>query len=196
MSELVTLFDPRKELYRECFAAGLAYEEYVKTGTEPQQSKWRYFESQISLSQGQKEKVRTFSRTMHVLVVSGVWCGDCARQGPILRAIELAAPATDFRYVENSSAPQLRDEVRMLGGTRVPIVILLSEDFFEVARFGDRTLSAYRRKFATELGPACDAGIGITPFEIAPEIQDWIDCFERAHLALRLSPTLRKRHGD
>ena len=91
----------------------------------------------------------------------------------------------------------LRDELRVQGGTRVPVVVALSEDFYEVARLGDRTLSAYRRKARNELGPACDSGL-VPPNEdeLAAEVQEWIDFFERAQLIVRLSPMLRERHND
>ena len=49
----------------------------------------------------------------------------------------------------------------------------------------------------TQLGPACDTGlVAPPPDELAAEIGEWVDLFERMHLMLRLSPHLRERHGD
>jgi hypothetical protein len=79
----------------------------------------------------------------------------------------------------------------------VPVVVSLSEDFFEVGRSIDRQLAAYRRKARTELGDACDAGI-VAPAaqELQEELGQWFEHFERQQLLLRLSPFLRKRHND
>jgi len=55
----------------------------------------------------------------------------------------------------------------------------------------------YRRKAERELGPACPVTIGPQDGnEAAVEIQEWLDTFERVQLMLRLSPPLRRRHGD
>ena len=43
---------------------------------------------------------------------------------------------------------------------RVPVVVFLSEDGFEVGRYGDRTLSKYRQVVASQAGAACPTGIG------------------------------------
>ena len=76
-------------------------------------------------------------------------------------------------------------------------ILMSSEDFFEVGRFGDRQLAAYRRKARTELGAACDAGI-VPPSsdDLGEEVAQWFECFEREELLLRLSPFLRRRHND
>jgi hypothetical protein len=134
---------------------------------------------------------------MNILVLSGVWCGDCARQGPILAAIGAASPVIDARFLDNQAIPEVRDELRIHGASRVPIAVTLSEDFFEVGRSGDRTLSVYKRKAERELGPACEAGIVPPhPAESSVEIEEWIACIERHQLLLRLSSFLRARYND
>lgn len=75
--------------------------------------------------------------------------------------------------------------------------VVFSEDFYELARFGDRHLSVYRRKAATELGPACETGLVPPSGEaLATELAEWCDFFERLQLMLRLAPLLRQRYGD
>jgi hypothetical protein len=135
---------------------------------------------------------------MNVLVYSGVWCGDCVRQGPMFRRVaEACGPRVRLRLVDRDASKALQDELRILGALRVPAVVFLSEDFHEIGRFGDRTLATYRAKAARELGPACDAGIVAPPPEqLAAEQEEWVAVFERMLLMLRLSPPLRARHGD
>jgi len=73
--------------------------------------------------------------------------------------------------------------------------VFLSEDWWEVGRFGDRMLTVYRAKAAREIGRAYRAGI-LTPNALAAELAEWVDIFERMQIMLRLSPPLRRRHGD
>jgi hypothetical protein len=115
----------------------------------------------------------------------------------MLDLIGSTSPQLDIRFIDNQAIPQVRDELRIHGASRVPVVVFLSEDFFEVGRFGDRQLAAYRRKARTELGDACDSGIVAPPSgELAEEVAQWFQNFERQQLLLRLSPFLRRRHND
>lgn len=189
--------DIRQKFFGELFAKGLKYRDYVLSGSAEQIKRWESFEKLIEASAAQQQVLGTFIRKMHVVVLSGTWCGDCARQGPMLHVIEKAAPTIECRFFDNKSHPELQEELRINGAERVPVVVLLSEDFFEVLRFGDRHLSVYRRKALLELGPACDSGLTApSSSELATEFQEWLDCFERAQLLLRLAPALRRRHAD
>jgi hypothetical protein len=191
------LFDPRSSLWREAFARALPYAKYIATGTSAQQDKWRVYGERISLTDEQRAIAERFKRQLNVIVLSGMWCGDCARQGPMLDLIGSASSVLTIKFIDNQVMPELRDEVRIHGAARVPVAVFVSEDFFEVGRFGDRQLAAYRRKVNTELGAACDAGIvPPSPEELADEVAEWFEHFERLQLLLRVSPYLRRRHND
>ena len=191
------LFDRRKELWVRAFASAKPYADYLAESPAAHQQRWREARSRVALSPAQRQLLAGFRRKINVLALSGSWCGDCARQCPMLAAIAESAPLIDLRFIDNQQDPELRDELRVHGAARVPAVVFLSEDMFEVARGVDRTLSVYRRKARTELGAACDTGLVAAPVdESAAELQEWLDIFERAHLLLRVSPFLRNRHGD
>ena len=82
------------------------------------------------------------------------------------------------------------------GGARVPVVVFLSEDWQEVCRYGERTLSIYRKLAADQLGPSCPTGLVPPANEaLATITAEWLAEFERAHLILRLSPRLREARG-
>ncbi|RMG40662.1 MAG: thiol reductase thioredoxin [Candidatus Dadabacteria bacterium] len=197
MTDKPAYFDKRQEFFRSYFEKGLSYPDYVSGAEEKHQKRWNSVKEALSLSSELKQKIDNFDRQMNVIVLSGIWCGDCARQGPMLRTIEEATDKITFRYLDNRENPELQDELRILGAARVPVVLAMSEDFFEIARFGDRTLSAYRRKAESELGPACDAGLVIPgQEELNVELAEWVEFFERLELMLRLAPMLRKRYND
>ncbi len=114
----------------------------------------------------------------------------------MLREIaETCGNGVRLRVIDRDASRELRDELRLVGATRVPIVVFLSEDFWEVGRFGDHTLSVYRAKAAREVGRGQPAGV-LTPGAMATEMGEWMDVFERMLLMLRLSPPLRRRHVD
>jgi len=159
--------------------------------------RWRDSEGRIpELTQEQLERLRGYYRELNVLVYSGVWCGDCARQGPMLKKIaDAAGEKVNVRLIERDASEELQDELRILGALRVPVMVFLTEDFWEVGRFGERTLSVYRSKAAREIGRGADSGI-LSPRARERELAEWVDIFERILTMLRLSPPLRRRHGD
>jgi thiol-disulfide isomerase/thioredoxin len=182
----------------EQFAAGLPYDRYVKSGTEEQRRRWQQVYDLAKLTDGQQQLVSGFSRDMKVLIVSGIWCGDCVQQCPLLERIAEASPARiELRLVDRDQHRGLADQLRINTGDRVPVALFLAEDFEFCAAFGDRTLARYRALARKQLGAACP--IAISPpdkDEMAATLQDWLDEFERVQLMLRLSARLRQRHGD
>lgn len=188
--------DIRQEFWRTQFEAASPMRSYLNAGKEPHKTKWETMANHVGLSYEQQQRAGTFRRTMPILVLSGIWCGDCVRQGPILQAITDASPGLELRLAEQSE-DGLADELRINGALKVPVVVLLSEDFFEISRIGDRMLSTYRKKAQRELGPTCEVGI-VPPAaqELAIEIDEWLDEIERAQWILRLSPLLRDRYKD
>ena len=189
--------DKRAGFFKDYFSKALPFNEYLQTGDDGQQKSWLDFEKRISLSTQNKEVIQSFIRELNVLVMSGIWCGDCARQGPMINAIADASQVINVRYIDNRENPELQEELKILGAMRVPVVVGLSEDFFEVARTGDRMLSVYRDKAKNELGAACDAGL-LPPADelLQAELNEWIEWFEKQQLMLRLAPMLRNRYND
>lgn len=190
-------FDKRSIFFKEYFNNALDYDAFVESGNQHEKDKWHSITKSISLNSQQSNLISSFKRQMNVLVLAGLWCGDCSRQGPMINLIAKSARCIDLRFIDNQAYPDLRDELRISGGARVPVVLVLSEDFFEMSRFGDRHLSVYRRKAANELGETCD--IGRPPkdnSELLEELSEWVEYFERIQLMLRLSPFLRKRYSD
>lgn len=187
-----------KELLRSAFDAGLDYAAYVRTGTAQQQGNWSRFHAECRLGEAQGRLIKAFTRSMPVLVISGVWCGDCVQQCPLLAHIEAANPERiRVRFIDRDEHINLADRLRLCGGHRVPIAIFMAEDFEFVSLLGDRTLSRYRAIAARQLGPSCPLpGAPVPPEEVAATMQDWVNEFERVHLLLRLSPRLRQSHND
>jgi thiol-disulfide isomerase/thioredoxin len=179
------------------FAAALPYARYVRTGTPEQQRRWQAVYDAARLTPAQAELVGTFTRQMKVLVVSGVWCGDCIEQCPLVQRIAEANPRIELRLLDRDEHKDLSAQVRICGGDRVPVALFLAEDDELCSAFGDRVLARYRALAAKQLGPACSTGLAVPPDEeLAATLQGWLDEAERVQLMLRLSGRLRKKYND
>jgi thiol-disulfide isomerase/thioredoxin len=180
------------------FGQGLAYDDFLQQhGIDEQRGRWQSLFEQVKLSDAQRGLVASFTREMRVLCLAGAWCGDCVRQCPIYEHFARANSRIAVRYFDRDTHAELAAELRVCGGARVPVVVFLSEDDFEVGRFGDRTLSTYRTMAAEQLGAACPTGIVPPRKDLLDAVtQDWLDVFERAQLILRTSGRLREKHGD
>lgn len=180
------------------FDSGLTYDAFLEQhGSDSDRQKWERVHKIVNLTEKQRELISGFTREMKVLVMAGAWCGDCVSQCPIFDHISSTTSKIEFRYVDRDADAQLAEELKICGGSRVPQIVIMSEDFLPVSREGDRTLSRYRKMAADQLGAACPTGLGLDQDPTLLEVvQDWVDIFERAQLILRLSPSLRKKHND
>lgn len=186
------------ELLRTTFAAARPYSAYVEGGKPHEVENWSAFRHRVHLTNTQQDLIGGFVRRVQVLVVSGLWCGDCVQQCPMLDHIARARPdLVRVRFVDRDLHADLSDLVRICSGQRVPVAVFANEDFDFVSLFGDRTLSRYRALAARQLGPSCPLpGAPVPDDEIAATLADWVNEFERVHLLLRLSGKLRQRHAD
>jgi thiol-disulfide isomerase/thioredoxin len=180
------------------FAHAHTYDQYVRTGTGEQQRRWKDALEDVSLTPQQRALLAGFVREMKVLVISGVWCGDCIVQCPMLqRVAEGNRLRVNLRFLDRDENLDLAEQVKVNSGLRVPLALFLAEDFELCSTYGERTLSRYRALAKERLGPACPTGI-VPPgaAERSSALQEWLNEFERVQLLLRLSPRLRQKHGD
>src|SRR4051812_37657211 len=180
------------------FAEALPYVEFMaRFGTPAYDARWRDVYDKIQLTPAQRELLGKFRRETNVLVLAGAWCGDCAGQCPIFERFAEAAPVLNVRYLDRDEHADAQKELQVNGGDRVPVVVFFSEDGHEVARYGERTLARYRQLVAQLVGESCATGLvnSTDPVQVQV-VQDWLDEFERVQWLLRLSPRLRRLHGD
>lgn len=178
--------------------AGLTYDAYARSGTPAQFANWQAVHHAAKLTADQQTLIAGFTRKINVIVLSGIWCGDCVQQVPLIDRIAAAnSKLVDVRYLDRDQHLDLQAKVKINGGNRVPVLLFCAEDYELVSWYGDRTLTRYRAVAARQLGPSCPLpGAPIDQDELAATLQDWVDQFERVHLLLRLSARLRQKHGD
>jgi thiol-disulfide isomerase/thioredoxin len=183
--------------FRDKFESALEYHSFLEAyASPPDRGRWDDLFARFQLSTRQREILQGFVREMNVLCLAGAWCGDCVHQCPILEHFARANSKVRLRFIDRDSDPELARELQVCGGSRVPVVVFLSEDFTECGRYGDRTLTRYRT-LAQELRPDQGAvGMVMPAISLEEVADDWLREFERVQLMLRLSPRLRRLHND
>jgi hypothetical protein len=184
--------------WSEIFGQALKYTSFLdRHASAAQRQRWDAMHDRFSLTAEQSHLLAGFARRMPVLCLAGAWCGDCVNQCPVFDHFAGASSQIELRFLDRDAKPEIRSLLAINGGHRVPVLVFLSEDWFEVARFGERPLSTYRRMAAEQYGPSCPTGFIAPASEaIAVVTAEWLDEFERAQLILRLSPRLRAKYGD
>jgi thiol-disulfide isomerase/thioredoxin len=182
----------------DSFSAGLPLADFLaKYGTEADRAKWARAAEQTAITDAQRQLLGKFTRRTNVLVLAGAWCGDCASQCPIFERFAEAAPVIVTRYLDRDEHADVQQALRINGGNRVPVCVFFSEDGYEVSRYGERTLARYRQMVGQATGEGCATGLVKSADPVQVQIvQDWLNEFERVQWVLRLSPRLRKIHGD
>jgi hypothetical protein len=199
----------------EKFQLGLPYSDFLsRYATDDQKKRWQGVHEQIQLNDSQRQLLSSFQREMNVLCLAGAWCGDCINQCPAFDQFAAAAPplsspppsggeggvrgpVIQLRFLDRDDHADVQRELQINGGDRVPVLVFFSEDGFEVARYGERTLSKYRQLMRDQAGPSCPTGLVIPGDSPLSQVtQDWLNEFERVQWILRLSPRLRQKHGD
>jgi ferredoxin len=92
-------------------------------------------------------------------------------------------------------------ELSICGAPRVPMLVFLSEDWYECGRFGERTLVTYREKarkmLANREGASCPTGLFAPETDVlAANVAEWLGHFERIQWMLLTSGRLMKLHGE
>jgi thiol-disulfide isomerase/thioredoxin len=180
------------------WSKGLTYADFLKAHATPEQDRrWAALHAVLQLSAPQRELLASFTRDMQVICLAGAWCGDCVNQCPIFDHFAACTPRIQLRFFDRDAHPELAAELRICGGARVPVLVFLSEDGQEVARYGDRTLSKYRQLVGQLSGASCPTGLVLPEKSLLDAVTvDWLNEFERAQWILRTSARLRQLHGD
>jgi hypothetical protein len=180
------------------YDAALSYDDFLtRHGTPQDRTRWDVVKQRVHLTEEQIRLLKTFNRTMKVMVLAGAWCGDCANNVPIFECFAANAPGIQLCYLDRDAYPDVQQELTINGGNRVPVVVFFSEDGHEVGRYGERTLSTYRRLVASEVRELRAGASAVSAEQqLADVVADWLREFERIQYILRLSPRLRRLHGD
>jgi thiol-disulfide isomerase/thioredoxin len=197
LAEKLAYYDTKVDIWKRGWERAQSIETFLMKAKEDESKRWIESTDRAPLlTEEQRTRLNDYNRNVKLLVVGATWCLDCARVLPYLRAIvDAIGQKAEIRLIDRDAYPELRDELRIMGAPRVPRVLILSEDWFEVDRLGDRSLSTYRSRMAREIGRGVDHGV-LSPRARQLEMAEWVDAIERCLIILRTAPVLRKRYND
>src|SRR5438105_2063536 len=119
------------------FAGALPYPSFLDRYASPgHRARWDAMHARFSLTAEQRGLLGGFGRRMPVLCLAGAWCGDCINQCPVFDHFARASTQIDLRFLDRDVQPEVRKALAINGGHRVPVVVFLSEDWYEVTRYG------------------------------------------------------------
>src|SRR5262245_12403599 len=111
------------------FAEGLGYHDFLaRHGSDEHRRRWDAVHDRVNLNDEQRAVLSGFIREMKVLCLGGAWCGDCVNQCPIFQRFAEAAPKLAIRYFDRDVNGDLNEALKICGGSRVPVLVFLSED--------------------------------------------------------------------
>ena len=187
------------EFLKKKYDQAVSYDEFVAMG-EPMghRGNWDMRYGQLELSPEQHETVSSMTRTMHILSLTGTWCGDCALQGAALHRIAESNPdRIQLRFLMREDAhADLIVPAQLNAGFRVPMTWFMAEDFEPCSVIGDRPLSRYRSMARKALGAQSNVHAPAPEDPVRTVLGELLEEVERVHLLLRLSGRLREKHGD
>ena len=126
--------------WQPIFEQALSYKRFLaEYGGSMHTGRWRGMYDSVRLGEAQRALLAGFTRQMNVLCLAGAWCGDCVNQCPILQRFAEAAPVIDLRFLDRDVRPEIREELSINGGQRVPVVVFCS------GRMPDRHIRWVRR---------------------------------------------------
>ncbi|MCG3177746.1 MAG: hypothetical protein BIFFINMI_00066 [Phycisphaerae bacterium] len=185
--------------WKALWERGTEYATYVE---DPEHGpRWGRVYDACTLTAAHRHALSTFTREMRLLTLSGIWCGDCVAQVPLIQRLSEASPLLEHRLLPIEQADEaFKERWSINGGHRVPVLFLLSSDFRLGSAWGDRTLGRYRllRHAKSQMPPEADKKeyyrrVGersLRPDVIAKTTDELLDEIERVQIMFQISPRL------
>ena len=127
---------------------GLTYEEYVNQLEPAFQRRYQRSYQKVALSEEQINFLKLPSRPVRAIVFTTKTCTDSVSAVPIMKKIQEHGTFIDLRVIDINKGDQEVEEVfenyTTNGDKRVPVIITLSEDYYEINRWVERSALGYK----------------------------------------------------
>jgi hypothetical protein len=134
---------------RERYQQARTFQEFLD-GAQANRELWHQIYRRARIPREIEDAARALPRRLHLLVMTEDWCGDAVHSVPYVARLAEAAPQLSVRVVGRDDNPDLMD-AHLTDGTRsIPVVMILDEDFRELAWWGPRP-QLFKEFFLKEL---------------------------------------------
>lgn len=136
---------------KEQFDRGETFSEFLDSEIAFQDL-WHQIYERAELPEEAEAAAEAIKGTWRLLVLAEDWCGDAVHVVPFLARLQEAFPQFELRILSRDENPEIMD-THLTNGTRsIPVVIILDEDYQEVAWWGPRP-QPLQEFFLKELKP-------------------------------------------
>lgn len=115
------------------------FQEFLATVQE-YENLWLQIYERARLPEEARKAAASVSGDWHLLALAEGWCGDGMHVLPYLARLEEAFPNIGLRIVSRDENPDLMESHLSNGSRSIPVVLILDEEFQEVAWWGPRPL--------------------------------------------------------
>ena len=148
-THMLTMPNPIRQNRRTAYEGALSFEAFL-AGVRVNEQLWTALARRASVSDRLVRQARAIPGSWHLLALVEDWCGDAVNTLPVLSRLVEQAPHITLRVLKRDDHPDLMDAHLTHGKRAIPIMMVLDDEFREVAWWGPRP--AYLQDWATTLG--------------------------------------------
>ena len=122
---------------KDRFEAAETFQDFLST-VQAHQNLWHQIYERARLPEETGDLAVSIPGRWSLLVLAEDWCGDAVHILPYLARLEEAFPHFELRILSRDENPDLMDSHLTAGSRSIPVVMILDEEFQEVAWWGPR----------------------------------------------------------
>jgi hypothetical protein len=92
----------------------------------------------VTLTEADLRFLEGVERAVHILAIGEAWCGDVARQFPIMARMAAASPNLHMRIIGRDDQLDVMERYLSNGGLAIPVFVFFNDQFIEVGNWKAR----------------------------------------------------------
>lgn len=124
-------------MMRSRYESAQTFAEFL-AGVEQHEDFWQSMVRRARVPAEYLDRVGKLPGRWHLLVLLEDWCGDAINTVPLVSALAEAAPNLELKVLGRDANPDLMDSHLTNGSRSIPVVMVLDEEYRELAWWGPR----------------------------------------------------------
>ncbi|MFX0172526.1 MAG: thioredoxin family protein [Candidatus Hodarchaeota archaeon] len=124
------------------FLTGRSFNEFLENATEDEKGRYQKYYDRSEKKFSPEDYKIDLEHPINLLVVGTTWCWDSQTHIPIIVRIAENNPKINLRIFNKDQYPFLISKIN--GGEKVPQVLVLTQDFYYLDRWVERSTLAYQ----------------------------------------------------
>lgn len=130
--------------FRSLFAHAMDYETFTQGGAEKDVEALHYFEELAQQAEDKtlSDHLSALQGSYNILIVAEMWCPDCHRNLPAIRAVARSAPHISLGLITREEAGSEFSAFFGIDKIHIPFAAVLDSDFRLIGQFVERPRNA------------------------------------------------------